>query len=132
MLIGVVPLIALRWRVDVLALSEDEAQALGLDVRRLRFAIIAAATLVTSAAVAIAGIIGWVGLVVPHAARLLVGPGFGRILPVCALLGAAFLLVVDTLCRTLTATEIPPGVITALVGTPAFIALLATAHRRSP
>jgi iron complex transport system permease protein len=132
MLLGAAPLVALRWRVDVLALSDDEARALGLDVGRLRLAVIAAATLVTSAAVAIAGIVGWVGLVVPHAARLLVGPGFGRVLPVAAILGAAFMLVVDTLCRTLSQAEIPPGVLTALVGTPAFIALLALSARRAP
>ena len=132
MLIGLVPLVALRWRVDVLALSEDEARALGLDVRRLRLVVIVAATLATAAAVAIAGIIGWVGLVVPHAARLLVGPAFGRVLPVAAILGAAFMLVVDTLCRVIAPTEIPPGVVTALVGTPAFIALLAANARRAP
>ena len=132
MLAGIAPLIALRWRVDVLALSEDEARALGLDVRRLRLVVIAAATLATAAAVAIAGIIGWVGLVVPHAARLLVGPAFARVLPVAAILGAAFMLVVDTLCRVIAPTEIPPGVVTALVGTPAFIALLAASARRSP
>ena len=132
MLAGIAPLIALRWRVDVLALSEDEARALGLDVRRLRLVVIAAATLATAAAVAIAGIIGWVGLVVPHAARLLVGPAFARVLPVAAILGAAFMLVVDTLCRVAAPTEIPPGVVTALVGTPAFIALLAASARRSP
>ena len=132
MLIGLVPLVALRWRVDVLALSEDEARALGLDVRRLRIGVIVAATLATAAAVAIAGIIGWVGLVVPHAARLLVGPAFGRVLPVAAILGAAFMLVVDTLCRVIAPTEIPPGVVTALVGTPAFIALLAANARRAP
>lgn len=132
MLIGLVPLVALRWRVDVLALSEDEARALGLDVRRLRIVVIVAATLATAAAVAIAGIIGWVGLVVPHAARLLVGPAFGRVLPVAAILGAAFMLVVDTLCRVIAPTEIPPGVVTALVGTPAFIALLAANARRAP
>ena len=132
MLLGIAPLIALRWRVDVLALSEDEARALGVDVRRLRLVVIAAATLATAAAVAIAGIIGWVGLVVPHAARLLVGPAFARVLPVAAILGAAFMLVVDTLCRVVAPTEIPPGVVTALVGTPAFIALLAASARRSP
>ena len=132
MLLGLVPLVALRWRVDVLALSEDEARALGLDVGRLRLAIIGAATLVTAAAVAIAGIIGWVGLVVPHAARLLAGPGFARVMPVAAILGAGFMLVVDTLCRTVAQSEIPPGVVTALVGTPAFIALLAASARRAP
>lgn len=131
MLLGFVPLALLRWRIDVLALADDEARALGVDSDRLRLWVIGAATLATSAAVAIAGIIGWVGLVVPHAARLLAGAGFARVLPLSAILGAAFMLVVDTLCRTATRAELPPGALTALVGTPAFIALLAAAARRA-
>ncbi len=132
MLLGMVPLALLRWRVNLLALPDDEARALGVDVPRLRFWVIAAATLSTSAAVAIAGVIGWIGLVVPHAARMLTGPGFARVLPISALLGAGFLLLVDTLCRTAVAGELPPGVVTAIVGTPAFIALLAASSRRTP
>lgn len=128
-LIGLAPLVALRWRINLLALSDDEARALGADTRRLRAVTIAAATLMTAAAVALSGIIGWVGLVVPHAARLLVGPDIGRLLPLAMLLGAAFMLAVDTLCRSLAAVEIPPGVLTALVGTPLFLWLFATARR---
>lgn len=128
--IGLVPLILLRWRIDLLALSEDEARSLGLDVAKLRLAVILCATLVTASAVALAGVIGWVGLVIPHAARLLVGASFARVLPLSLVLGAAFMLAVDTLCRTLAATEIPPGVATAFVGTPVFIALLAATFRR--
>jgi iron complex transport system permease protein len=130
MLAGIVPLVLLRWRIDLLALSEDEARSLGLDVSKLRIAVIACATLVTASAVAIAGVIGWVGLVIPHAARLLVGAGFARVLPLSLVLGAAFMLAVDTLCRTVSATEIPPGVATAFVGTPVFIVLLAATFRR--
>ncbi len=126
------PLMLLRWRVNLLSLPDDEARALGVDVARLRIGIIAAATLATSMSVAIAGVIGWVGLVVPHAARLLVGAEFSRVLPMSAVLGAAFLLLVDTLCRSVASTEIPPGVLTALVGTPAFIGLLAFTYRRTP
>jgi iron complex transport system permease protein len=118
--------------VNLLALPDDEARALGVDVPRLRLWVIVAATLATSAAVAIAGVIGWIGLVVPHAARMLAGPGFARVLPLSALLGAGFLLLVDTLCRTAVAVELPPGVVTAIVGTPAFIALLAASSRRTP
>jgi len=128
--IGLVPLVLLRWRIDLLALSEDEARSLGLDVTKLRLAVIVCATLVTASAVALAGVIGWVGLVIPHAARLLVGASFARVLPLSLVLGAAFMLAVDTLCRTLAATEIPPGVATAFVGTPVFIALLAATFRR--
>ncbi len=130
--VGLIAIAALRWRVNLLALADDEARALGVDAARLRLVVIAAATLATSASVAIAGVIGWVGLVVPHAARLLAGPGFARVLPLSALLGAAFLLAVDTLCRALTESEVPPGVVTALIGTPAFLALLAFSSRRAP
>lgn len=130
MLAGIVPLVLLRWRIDLLALSEDEARSLGLDVAKLRLAVIGCATLVTASAVAIAGVIGWVGLVIPHAARLLVGAGFARVLPLSLVLGAAFMLAVDTICRTVSATEVPPGVATAFVGTPVFILLLAATFRR--
>ena len=130
MLAGIAPLVLLRWRIDLLALSEDEARSLGLDVARLRIAVIGCATLVTASAVSVAGVIGWVGLVIPHAARLLVGAGFARVLPLSLVLGAAFMLAVDTLCRTVSATEIPPGVATAFVGTPVFILLLAATFRR--
>lgn len=129
--IGFVPLALMRWRINLLSLPDDEARALGVDVGKLRIVIIVAATLVTSAGVAIAGVIGWVGLVVPHAARLLVGAEFARVLPVSAILGAAFMLLVDTLCRTIARTELPPGVITALVGTPVFIVLLAATFRKA-
>ena len=122
-------LLALAWRVNLLALPEDEARALGVHTRRLRAAVIAAATLATSASVAVSGIIGWVGLVVPYMARLLVGPEFSRLLPVAALLGAVFMLVIDTLARTLAMIEVPPGILTAFVGTPVFIALLARSRR---
>ena len=128
--IGLVPLVLLRWRIDLLALSEDEARSLGLDVTKLRLAVIVCATLVTASAVALAGVIGWVGLVIPHAARLLVGASFARVLPLSLVLGAGFMLAVDTLCRTVAATEIPPGVATAFVGTPVFIVLLAATFRR--
>jgi iron complex transport system permease protein len=128
---ALVPLVLLRWRVNLLSLPDDEARALGVDVARIRMVVIAAATLATSAGVAIAGIVGWVGLVVPHAARLLVGADFSRVLPMSAVLGGTFLLLVDTLCRTIARTELPPGVLTALIGTPVFIWLLAATYRRA-
>jgi iron complex transport system permease protein len=123
--LGSLVLIALRWRLNVLSLPDEEARALGLPTGPLRIAVIAAATLVTSASVATAGIIGWVGLVVPHIARTLVGPDFARLIPTAALLGGGFLLVIDTLTRTVGAVEIPLGILTAVVGTPFFIWLLA-------
>ena len=128
-LAGLAPMLLLRWRMNLLALPDDEARALGVDTRRLRTLVVACATLVTASVVAISGIIGWVGLLIPHAARLLVGPDFGRLLPLAMLMGAAFMLAVDTLCRTLVAIEIPPGVLTALIGTPFFLWLFALARR---
>lgn len=129
MVLGLVPMWLLRWRINLLSLDDEEARALGVDTGRIRLTVIAAATLMTSAAVAISGVIGWIGLVIPHFARLLVGPDFSRLLPVSVLLGAAFLLGVDTLARTVAQIEIPLGVLTAFVGTPLFLWQLATARR---
>jgi iron complex transport system permease protein len=129
--VGLVPLVLLRGRLDVLSLSEDEARSLGVNVTAVRLTVIVCATLITASAVALAGTIGWVGLVIPHAARLLVGAPFARVLPLSLVLGAAFMLAVDTICRTAFGTEVPPGVVTAFVGTPVFIALLAISFRRS-
>lgn len=127
--IGLVPLVLLRWRINVLALGDDEARALGVEVRRLRAGVILCATLVTASVVAIAGVVGWVGLVIPHVARMLVGPGFGRLLPVAALLGALYMLAVDTLARTIAITEVPLGILTAAIGAPFFLWLLARGRR---
>jgi iron complex transport system permease protein len=122
--VGLVPLILLRWRINVLALGDDEAKSLGLDVARLRTLLIAAATLMTSSVVAITGVIGWVGLVIPHIARMLVGPNFERLLPAAMLLGAAYLVMVDTLARSIARIEVPIGILTAVVGAPFFLWLL--------
>ena len=123
--VSLAPLFLLRWRINLLALSDDEARALGVNVNRLRIVVILAATLMTASAVAISGMIGWIGLIIPHAARLLAGPEFSRMLPLSMLLGACFLLAVDTLARTVAPIELPPGVLTAFIGTPFFIWLLA-------
>ncbi|MBL0121176.1 MAG: iron ABC transporter permease [Betaproteobacteria bacterium] len=130
-LLGLAPVFLLRWRMNLLSLSDDEARALGVNVSLLRLVIVTCATLITAAAVAISGIIGWIGLLIPHAARLLVGPQFARLLPLSLLLGACYLLAVDTLARTMAAIEIPPGVLTALIGTPLFLWLLAVTHSRA-
>jgi iron complex transport system permease protein len=123
--VGTAVLLALRWRLNVMSLPEDEARALGVSTGALRIAIVLAATLVTSASVATSGIIGWVGLVVPHLARALVGPDFPRLIPTAALLGGGYLLFIDTLARTAAPVEIPLGILTAVIGTPFFIWLLA-------
>ncbi len=127
--LGAVPLVLLHWRINVLSLGDEEAKALGVSTTRVRLAVIAGATLMTAAAVAVAGIVGWIGLLIPHFARLLVGPDFGKLLPTSIALGAAFLLVVDTLARTLARIEIPLGVLTAFIGTPLFLWQLVTARR---
>jgi iron complex transport system permease protein len=127
--VGTIVLIALRWRLNVMSLPEDEARALGLATGPFRIAIVAAATLVTSASVATSGVIGWVGLVVPHLARALVGPDFPRLIPTAALLGGGYLLFIDTLARTAAPVEIPLGILTAVIGTPFFIWLLAGMQR---
>ncbi len=128
-ILGLVPLVLLRWRINVLSLGDEEAKSLGIEVGRLRLLVIGCATLITAAVVAIAGVVGWVGLVMPHIARMLVGPGFGILLPTSALLGAGYLLLVDTLARTLAAAEVPLGILTAVVGAPFFLWLLARGRR---
>ena len=122
--LGLVPLILLRWRINVLSLGDDEAKALGLDVSRLRALVIAAATLMTATVVAISGVIGWVGLIIPHIARMLIGPNFERLLPAAMLLGAAYLVLVDTLARSIARVEVPIGILTAVAGAPFFLWLL--------
>jgi iron complex transport system permease protein len=115
---------SLRWRLNLLALGDDEARSLGVNAGRLRWVVILAATLIAASTVAVAGIIGWVGLVIPHAARILVGADFRRVLPASAALGACYLMLVDDLARTLTQAELPIGVLTAIVGAPVFALLL--------
>jgi iron complex transport system permease protein len=130
--LGLVPVVLLRWRMNVMALGDEEAASLGTDPRRLRLVFVLAATLMTAAVVAIAGVVGWVGLVIPHIARLLVGPDFSRLLPTAMLTGAGYLLLIDLLARTIAATETPLGVLTAIVGAPVFIWLLAAGRRAWP
>lgn len=129
MVVGLLPLLALSWRIGVMAMGEDEARALGVNTGRLRVVVIACATLVTASAVAMSGIIGWIGLMVPHMARFLVGARFDRLLPASLLLGASFLVLVDTAARAVALMEVPLGVLTALIGAPVFVWLLAKGRR---
>jgi iron complex transport system permease protein len=128
-LVGLVPLVLWRWRIGVLSLGDDEARALGVDVVKLRAVVIAAATLMTASVVAFSGVIGWIGLMIPHIARMLVGPNFARLLPAAMLLGAAFMLVVDTTARSLARVETPLGILTAVLGAPFFLWLLARGRK---
>lgn len=115
--------------LDVLVLSDDEARSLGAPAGTLRMAVIAAATVTSALTVALAGTIGWVGLIVPHIARLLVGPSHRRLMPVCACIGAVFMLIADTAARSLTPSEIPLGVICDLVGVVLFLLVLPRIRR---
>ena len=128
-ILGLVPLGLLRWRIGVLSLGDDEAKALGVNVRFVRGVVITAATLITATAVSVSGVIGWIGLVIPHMARLLVGPRFDRVLPASVLMGAAFLVLIDTVARTAARIEIPLGLLTAVLGAPVFVWLLARGRR---
>jgi len=122
--LGLIPLLLLRWRVNLLTISEAEARSLGLNTRRLRLIVILCATLVTAASVSVSGMIGWVGLVIPHFCRMLFGYDYRRILPASVLMGSTFLMLVDDLARTLTVSEIPLGILTSFVGAPVFIYLI--------
>jgi iron complex transport system permease protein len=123
-LLATAALLLIRWRINLLAVGDDEARALGIDTKRMAQVIILCSTLITASAVCIAGIIGWVGLVVPHLGRMLVGPDYTRLLPVCLLLGACYMLIIDDLARMLTNAEIPLGILTAIIGAPFFAYLL--------
>ena len=127
--LGLVPLLLLRWQLNVLSFGEEEAAALGIDTRRLRWIIILCATLLTASAVSVAGLIGWVGLVIPHLARMVVGPNYKVLLPASILMGGTYLLLVDDIARAAFATEISLGILTALVGAPFFLYLLLRANK---
>ncbi len=128
--LGMIPLFFLRWRMNLLTVGEEEAQSMGVNTRRLRGAVIVCATLLTSASVAVSGMIGWVGLVIPHFCRMLFGYDYRRLIPAGALFGAAFLLAVDDIARLVTTGELPLGILTAFVGAPLFLYLIATGGRR--
>lgn len=123
-LIGATPLLLMRWRLNIVALGDEHAFALGISIHRVQPVIVAAATLLTASSVAIAGMIGWVGLLVPNMARALVGPRFDRLLPASLLLGAVFVLGVDTLARTLSDLEFPLGILFSLIGAPFLLGML--------
>ena len=128
--LGMIPLFFLRWQMNLLTVGEEEAQSMGVNTRRLRGAVIVCATLLTSASVAVSGMIGWVGLVIPHFCRMLFGYDYRRLIPAGALFGAAFLLAVDDIARLVTTGELPLGILTAFVGAPLFLYLIATGGGR--
>ncbi|MFH0727534.1 MAG: iron ABC transporter permease [Pseudomonadota bacterium] len=117
-------LLSVRWRINLLAMGDEDARALGVNTERLKALIIICATTLTAASVCISGIIGWIGIVIPHIGRMLVGPDHKQLLPTSMLIGAAYLTAVDLLARSLLVTEIPIGILTAIIGAPIFVYLL--------
>lgn len=123
-LLGLILISGLSWRINILSFGEVEAQTLGMNIKRIRGIIIASASLLTASAVSVCGIIGWVGLVIPHLARLLVGSDHVKMIPVTALTGSIFMLVIDTIARTLLTVEIPLSILTGFIGAPVYAWLL--------
>ena len=124
MLIGIIPLLLLRWKMNLLTMEDEEALSAGVNIKQLRLAVLFCATLITAASVAVSGVISWAGLVMPHLMRRLVGSNNRYLIPACIFGGALFLLATDNLSRTLLSTEIPIGILTAVVGVPFFLFLL--------
>lgn len=124
MALGLIPLLLLRWRMNVLTMGDDEARTMGVNSNQIRLIVIICATLVTAASVSVSGMIGWVGLVIPHLTRKLVGNNYNHLMPATMLFGAIFLLLVDDVSRNLLTTEIPLGILTAFIGAPFFIYLI--------
>jgi len=123
-LIGGVPLFFLRWKINLLSLSDEEALSIGVNITALRRIIIICATLMTSSVVSVSGMIRWVGLIIPHIARMIVGPDNKVLLLASVLLGGTYLLLVDDVARSMTAMEIPIGILTAIIGAPFFLYLI--------
>ncbi len=124
MIIGLFVILILRWRINLLTLEEEEAKSLGINIRCYRLIFIAASTLLSAAAVCLGGLIGWVGLMVPHMARALVGADYKRLIPASAMLGAVYLVLMDDIARSVLSMELPLGVVTSVMGAPFFVFLI--------
>ena len=122
--LGVIPLILLRWKLNVLSFGEEEARSMGIDTSKIRFIVILSSTIMVSAVVSVSGMIGWIGLVIPHLSRMLVGPNYKKLIPTSMVIGSCFLLCVDNLSRSLFSMELPIGILTSIIGAPFFIYLL--------
>ena len=129
-ILGLVPIILLRWRINLLTVSEAEARSMGIETGKLRLAVIVCATLMTAGSISVSGMIGWVGLAIPHFCRLIYGQDFRRLIPSSAFMGASFLMIVDNISRTVTSAEIPLGILTAFIGAPVFMYLIITGGSR--
>jgi len=127
---GIIPLILLRWRLNLLTVEEETARSVGINITALRLVVIICSTLITAASVSVAGMIGWVGLVIPHFCRMIFGYDYRRLVPATCLFGATFLLIVDDIARMATTAELPIGILTSFVGAPLFLYLLFTGGGR--
>jgi iron complex transport system permease protein len=116
--------VLMRWRLNVMSMGEEEAKTLGIHVARERIILVAASTLMVSIAVSVSGIIGWVGLMVPHLIRMMIGPDHRSLVPLSMAGGAAFMIFADTAARSLTDVDVPVGIITAIIGAPFFVYLM--------
>ena len=121
---GIIVIYLLRWKLNILSLSEDEARSSGIDIKKIRLVFIVASTVITASVVSMCGQVGWIGLLIPHSARLIVGSNNCYVIPLCISLGAAFMILIDTLSRTISAIELPLSILTAIIGAPVFISLL--------
>ena len=130
MLAGMIPIILMRWRINLLSLGDAEARSMGIQVKKTRLIFICCATLITSAAVSVSGMIGWVGLMIPHLSRMLVGSDNRRVIPMSLVMGAIYLLLVDTVARTIATIEIPLGILTAVLGSPFLLYLIVTSNNQ--
>lgn len=128
-LVGVLAMWSLGWQLNVLSMGDDEARTMGVNPERLKLVLIVAATLITALAVSATGIIAWVGLMMPHAVRMMLGPDNRFVIPGAALLAGVFLLICDTLARSLTTAEIPVSIITSILGAPYIFYLLRSKGR---
>ncbi len=128
-IIGVVPMILLRWKLNVMTFGEEEAKSLGIETEKIRILIIIASTIATSACISICGIIGWVGLIIPHITRMIVGPNNNYLIPTSLVIGGIYLLIVDNISRAVFPIEIPLGILTSIIGAPFFLYLLLKARR---
>ncbi len=123
-IVGMVVLFLLRWKMNGVSLSEDEARTLGINIKLVRGLVIMASTMITAAVISLCGQIGWMGLLVPHISRMLFGNNNQYVVPASIGLGSLLFLIIDTTARTITATEIPVSILTAMIGAPFFIILL--------
>ena len=129
MAVGIGVLILIRWRINILSLGDEDAKAMGLDPARWRVTVVLCCTLITSASVCVSGVIGWIGLVIPHFARMIVGPNHKALLPACISIGGVYLMLIDNLARTITSAEVPLGILTGIIGAPIFVYLLTKGAR---